>query len=131
MEKPMANPSSLEHRRAKQLRRNQTDTERKLWTRLRARQLNGMKFRRQHPIGCYIVDFCCVECRLIVEADGGHHVSQVEADRRRTKFLEDRGYRILRFWDHEVLTDLDVVLEQITATVSEPSPYPLPAAGRG
>ena len=118
----MANRESPEHRRAKQLRHDQTDTERKLWSRLRARQLAGVKFRRQHSIGRYIVDFCCAECGLIVEVDGGHHASQVEADQRRTTFLERRGYRILRFWDHEVLIDLEAVLEQIVAVVGNPHP---------
>ena len=127
----MLNRKSPEHRRAKQLRRNQTDTERKLWMHLRARQLNRVKFRRQHPIGRYIVDFCCAECGLVVEVDGGHHAGQVEADLRRTKFFEDRGYRILRFWDNEVLTDLEAVLQQIVATMSNPHPTLSLQAGRG
>lgn len=83
---------------ARQLRRSQTDAERKLWTRLRARQVNGLKFRRQHPIGRYIVDFCCPEHQLVVELDGGHHARQARADEHRTKFLVQLGYRVLRFW---------------------------------
>ncbi len=119
---------SSEHRRAKQLRRTQTDTERKLWLHLRARQLSGMKFRRQHPVGCFIVDFCCVEGGLIVEVDGGQHADRVEEDRGRTEFLQSHGYRVLRFWDHEVLNDLDAVLQMIATTVSVPHPSPLPAS---
>ncbi len=89
---------------------------------LRARQLNGVKFRRQHPIGRYIVDFCCPERRVVVELDGGHHASQIQADQRRTEFLVQLGYRVLRFWDHEVLTNPDAVLEQIAEAVTHPHP---------
>jgi len=112
--------------RARGLRRNQTDAERKLWTRLRARQLCDAKFRRQYPIGPFIVDFCCFEQRLVVELDGGHHANQTAADHRRCDFLISRGYRVLRFWDNEVMEDLNAVLEKITQTLddqnSEPSP---------
>ncbi|MGH7411692.1 MAG: endonuclease domain-containing protein [Candidatus Methylomirabilis sp.] len=115
---------------AKRLRRNQTDAERKLWMRLRARQVNGLKFRRQHPIGRYIVDFCCPEHQLVVELDGGHHASKIQADRRRTEFLVQLGYRVLRFWDHEVLTNPEAVLEQIAEAVTHPHPNPLPVRER-
>jgi len=79
--------------RARRLRRDQTETEQKLWLRLRARQLCGAKFRRQHPIGHFIADFCCVEHGLVVELDGGQHAVHAEADQRRSAFLERRGYR--------------------------------------
>jgi very-short-patch-repair endonuclease len=95
------------------MRNEQTDAERKLWMCLRTRQVNGLKFRRQHPIGRYIVDFCCSERYLVVELDGGHHASQAQADQRRTAFLAQRGYRVLRFWDHEVLVNTEAVLQRI------------------
>jgi very-short-patch-repair endonuclease len=122
--------------RARQLRREQTDAERKLWARLRARQLCGHKFRRQFVIGPFIMDFCCFERRLVVELDGGQHASQPDADRRRSEFLLSRGYRVLRFWDNEVFENIDGVTEQIAQALkdpsrkSEPSPFPSPS-GRG
>ncbi len=111
---------------ARQLRRQQTDAERQLWRVLRDRQLQGFKFRRQHPIGCYIVDFCCLERKLVVELDGGHHLLQSEADQCRTDFLVNRGYQVLRFWDHEVLIESETVLEQVLRTLQSPSPQPSP-----
>ena len=112
--------------RARRLRREQTDSERKLWWRLRDRQLAGAKFRRQHPIGQYIVDSCCVERKLVVELDGGQHLIAFEADRRRTWFLVQRGYRVLRIWDHDVLMNPAVVVEQIAKALADPHPAPLP-----
>ena len=103
---------------ARRLRRDQTEAERRLWSRLRARQLCGAKFRRQHPIGRFIVDFCCLERALVVELDGGQHAMQAEADRKRTAFLSSRGFRVLRFWDNEVLKDIEVVLEQIAEALT-------------
>lgn len=85
---------------ARRLRRTQTDAERKLWTHLRDRQLCGAKFRRQHPIGKYITDFCCVEIELIIELDGSQHMQQGQADQRRSRYLEQRGDRVLGFWDN-------------------------------
>ena len=121
----------LPQRLARSLRHEQTDAERKLWTRLRARQIKGAKFRRQHSIGRYIADFCCIEHRLIVEVDGGQHAAQVHADRVRTEDLHLQGYRVLRFWDHEVLSDLDVIVCCISDVLSHPHPDPLPSKGRG
>jgi very-short-patch-repair endonuclease len=115
----------------KRLRRDQTDAERKLWMRLRDRQLNGLKFRRQQPIGRYVVDFCCPECRLVIELDGGHHASQVQKDQRRTEFLNKAGYRVLRFWDNEVLTEPEAVLQKIAHELNHPSPLPSPSRGEG
>jgi very-short-patch-repair endonuclease len=111
---------------AKELRRKQTDAERVLWMRLRARQILGLKFRRQHPIGGYIVDFCCPEAGLVVELDGSQHVSQASADQYWTEFLLQEGYQVLRYWNHEVLTVPDAVLQHIANTVSDPHPHPLP-----
>jgi very-short-patch-repair endonuclease len=118
--------------RARQLRRDQTDAERKLWARLRSRQLNGFKFRRQFVIGSFITDFCCFEQRLVVELDGGHHASETATDETRSAFLRSRGYRVLRFWDNEVFENIDAVLQRIAQVLGEsdktqkPSPFPLP-----
>lgn len=98
---------------ARRLRRDQTEAERRLWERLSDRQLCAAKFRRQHPIGRFIVDFCCLEHGLIIELDGGQHASQTEADERRSAFLARRGYRLLRFWNNEVIEDIEAVLQQI------------------
>ena len=110
---------------ARELRRGQTDAERKLWARLRDRQM-GVKFRRQHPIGPYIVDFCCPERRLVVELDGGHHARQREHDARRTEFLAANGYHLLRFWNVDVFANLDGILERIGSAFARPSPPPSP-----
>jgi very-short-patch-repair endonuclease len=118
--------------RARRLRRDQTDTEKKLWERLRSRQLGGFKFRRQFVIGPFITDFCCFEQRLVVELDGGQHVDQSDADRRRSDFLLSRGYRVLRFWDNEAMENIDAVLERILLALDKPasngvpSPFSLP-----
>ena len=98
------------------LRRKQTEAEKMLWTRLRNREMTGKKFRRQQPIGLYVVDFVSFERKLIVEIDGGQH-SDTEArekDEQRTAWLNDKGYRVLRFWNNEVLTNTKGVLEQIS-----------------
>ena len=98
---------------ARQLRRDQTHAEAKLWARLRAEQVHGAKFRRQVPIEPYITDFCCFEPKLIVEIDGGQHAEHLEADAHRTAFLEHTGYRVLRFWNHDVLQSIEAVMERI------------------
>jgi len=98
---------------ARILRRNQTDAEEKLWHALRMKQIEGIKFRRQHPIGSYIVDFCAPGKKLIIEVDGSQHQEQQEKEQTRTDFLEHAGYRILRFWNNEVLDDIEAVLETI------------------
>ncbi len=101
---------------------------------MRARQLGGFKFRRQATIGRYIPDFVCIEAKLVVEVDGGQHASDL--DRVRTKYLEQRGFNVLRFWNNEVLENPEGVLETILAAVEamreeKPSPCPLPLAGEG
>ena len=98
---------------ARTLRRNSTDAERLLWKHLRMRQMGAYKFRRQHPIGSYIVDFICLEKKLIVELDGGQHTEQVEDDEIRSSWLRERGYRVLRYWNHEILKMPDVVMANI------------------
>ncbi len=119
--------------RARQLRRDQTDAERKLWSRLRAAQL-GVKFRRQHPVAGYYADFCCVECQLIVELDGGRHVERQAYDEQRTADLQAAGFRVLRFWNDDALLRTDDVLEAIVRALGEerpPHPNPLPRHRRG
>jgi very-short-patch-repair endonuclease len=116
---------------ARSLRKNQTDAERKLWHRLRARELCGYKFRRQYPIAPCIVDFVCIEKTLVVEIDGGQHGTMTEIDNTRTEFLNARGYRVLRFWNNEVLRQLDAVLAKILDSLTHPHPDPLPQAGEG
>ena len=109
--------------RARTLRRQSSDAERLLWQHLRARRRMGYKFRRQVVIQAYIVDFVCLESRLVIEANGGQHSNQVGYDARRTIRLEDMGYRVIRFWNQEVLGELEGVLEQIRAALIEtPSP---------
>ena len=104
---------SLSHHRARRLRRDQTDTEKKLWARLRARRFADFRFRRQFPIGSFIADFACARARLVIELDGGQHIDSVAKDAWRTKLIEQRGYQVIRFWDAEVLADIDGVLERI------------------
>lgn len=111
---------------AKDLRGTQTDAEQALWYRLRARRLQGLKFRRQHPVPPYIVDFYCHSCRLVIELDGSQHNDRVDATR--TKYLEAQGLTVLRFWDNEVLQQLESVLESILQSIDSRtlSPTPLP-----
>ena len=101
--------------RARRLRRESTEAEKRLWNKLRARQLLGAKFRRQAPIGPYIVDFVCFERKLVIEIDGGQHAEhdQRAYDEERTKWLKSQGFRVLRFWNNEVLGNLEGVLTRI------------------
>ena len=110
---------------ARDLRRSQTDAENLLWAKLRFIRLNGIRFRRQHPVGHYIVDFICLEKRLVVEVDGGQHAENEEQDSTRTKWLENEGYRVIRFWNNDVLTNVDGVLFRIMEALKiEVSPSP-------
>jgi len=104
---------------ARELRQKYTDAEKALWMKLRNRQLEGVKFRRQQPIGSYIVDFASFERSLIIEIDGGQHNEDRTKgrDEERTIRLEERGYRIIRFWNNEVLTNPEGVLEKIRKTL--------------
>ena len=104
--------------RARALRKNPTEAERSLWKHLRLRQLEGHKFRRQQPLGRYVVDFVCLEKRLIVELDGGQHAGEFDSDATRTAWLEARGFRVLRFWNHDVLRDTEAVKEVIRGALS-------------
>jgi very-short-patch-repair endonuclease len=104
--------------KARELRRNMPEAERRLWVRLKNRQLAGLRFRRQHPIGPYIVDFVCLGARLVVELDGGQHGEDdaLAHDARRDRFIEDSGYRVLRFWNAEVARGIEDVLRKIHLT---------------
>lgn len=97
---------------ARRLRIEMTDAERKLWSALRGRQLEGFKFRRQHPLGPYILDFACIEHRLVIEADGGQH-GESDTDNRRTAILEQHGWRVIRFWNNDILTNIEGVVSEI------------------
>jgi very-short-patch-repair endonuclease len=121
---------------ARQLRSKQTDTESLIWSSLRAHRLLGLKFRRQQPIGAYVVDFLCPEKKLIVELDGGQHQERVGYDTVRDAWLKSEGYIVLRYWNNEVIGNLEGVLEDIgraTGVFAEasPSPQPLPPQGGG
>ena len=113
----------------KKLRSNQTDAEGKLWPLLRNRSLSNCKFRRQHPICPYVVDFCCIEKHLIVEVDGGQHSTEHLKDERRTRYLSQLEYKVLRFWNHDVLKNINAVLEMIHVNL-DPHPGPLPKRER-
>jgi|SRR5271155_5865171 very-short-patch-repair endonuclease len=104
---------SLPHHRARQLRRDQTDAEKKLWSRLRANRFSQFHFRRQFPIGNFIADFACPQSGLVIELDGGQHLEQAGKDAWRTELIEQRGFTVMRFWDSEVLMDIDGVMERI------------------
>jgi len=104
------------------LRAQQTEAENLLWTYLRAHRLNGLKFRRQVVLGKYIVDFLCLSEKIIVEVDGGQHADQENYDTRRTAYLESKGYRVLRFWNNEVLAQSEQVLDVIWRACGAPSP---------
>jgi very-short-patch-repair endonuclease len=113
---------------ARRLRRDSTEAERALWRLLRARQLSGYKFRRQQPIDRYIVDFICFTPRLVIEVDGGQHGINLDYDERRTRHLEKQGFRVLRFWNNEVLENPEGVCMKILEVLAAP-PH-LPGAAR-
>ena len=96
--------------KAKTLSRNLTPVEEKLWTHLRAHRTGDVHFRKQHAIGHYIVDFCAPRRKLIIELDGSQHLEQEDYDKERTAFLESKGYRVLRFWNNEVMNNIEAVL---------------------
>ena len=114
--------------RSRDLRRNATDAERKLWKHLCQKQLDGIHFRRQVPIGPYFADFLSHQHKLIIELDGGHHGSpdQAEHDERRTSYLQDEGYQVLRFWNSDVMNNLDGVLKSIRVAIKERDRLPPP-----
>ena len=111
--------------RRRELRKHQTDAELKLWQRLRAKRLSGLKFSRQYGVGRYILDFFCFEARLAIELDGSQHAepSQVAYDLERTEFLAESGINVLRFWNHEVINEIESVMEKIRSFLQD-SPQP-------
>lgn len=115
---------------AKELRRNSTDAERLLWQRLKAKQINGLKFRRQEQIGRFIADFVCYEKSIIIEADGSQHALEEEKDAERTQWLNSQGFTVLRFWNNEILTNIEGVMEVIRMQCDAPLPSPLPRGER-
>ena len=106
----------IHRQRARKLRKHLTDPERVLWTHLRRRRLAGLRFRRQHPIPPFIVDFACPQIRLAIEIDGSQHDADHARDQRRTEQLSKNGYQVLRFWNSDVIEDVDTVLETIRRT---------------
>jgi very-short-patch-repair endonuclease len=116
------------------LRNAPTDAESRLWQRLRHRQLEGYKFRRQHPFGDFILDFVCLEHKVIVELDGSQHADATACDNARSLFLEDAGFVVLRFWNNEVFENIEGVLTVILRTLCDratPSPPNPPLEGEG
>lgn len=117
---------------SKNLRQNQTKAEVRIWRHLKNRALAGFKFRRQCPIGPYIVDFVCLEKMIVIEIDGGQHAEQTHRDARRSQYLKSRGFEVLRFWNNEVLANTDSVLSVILTTlVNSPSSPSLLTMGEG
>ncbi len=116
---------------ARTLRRNRTDAEGLLWHYLRNKQLDGYRFRRQQPIGRYIVDFACLSRKVLIELDGGQHAEQTSRDEKRDAFLRARGYRVLRFWSTEVFENCFGVLERVWETVAGDPPHPSTGSGAG
>ena len=123
-----------QHGIARRLRRSPTDAERKLWHALRRRQAGGWKFRRQHPFDSYVLDFVCLEAKLVVEVDGGQHGDSSTRDDARSAVLEMAGFRVLRFWNHDVLRDPGAVTDSIWDALQARAPHPhpsLPPEGEG
>ena len=120
---------NLRRDRARELRRAQTDAEKKLWGRLRGGQLHGVKFRRQFSIGPFFVDFCAAKELLVIELDGSQHMDMKVRDEQRTKYLEGLGYRVVRFWDNDVLASTDEVIAKISDLLKDPLVTPRPRAG--
>jgi very-short-patch-repair endonuclease len=127
---------------SRQLRTSSSEAERKLWYYLKRKQLSGLRFRRQFPLGPYFADFVCLSARLVIEVDGSQHgeLAQVAHDARRTAWLERNGFRVLRFWTHTLMTDIEAVMDGIDGALRLPLPRrdvrvdvssPPPARGGG
>ena len=122
--------------RARELRNDPTAAEELLWSRLRKSQLAGLKFSRQMPIAGHFADFACRKAKLVVELDGSQHIEMTEADAERTKRIEAKGYRVLRFWNNDLTSNMEGVLQAILSAASPsmergPTLQPPPARGRG
>jgi very-short-patch-repair endonuclease len=123
---------------AQKLRRNMTDAEKRLtdaekrlWSQLRSKQLFGMKFRRQHPIGPFIVDFVCLEKKHVIEVDGGQHSKGSDKDLKRDEWLASEGYKVLRYWNDDVLKETKSVLEDVLSKIGDHPPPTPPLKGGG
>ena len=135
----MKNPTTKEQKimdeilksRARTMRSNATEAEQYLWQHLRKAQLKGNKFRRQHVIGNYIADFVCIPQKLVIELDGSQHMENHQYDDKRTKWLMDEGYRVLRFWNNQIFNEMDGVLELIMKALETPPSQPSPSNGEG
>ncbi len=115
---------------ARSLRKQSTDTEQYLWRHLKGRQVEGFKFRRQQPVGRYVVDFVNLEKKVVIELDGGQHAVD-PSDKMRDEWLRGEGYEVLRFWDSQVFSNLEGVLEKIRDALLTPHLNPLPQGARG
>ena len=124
--KGRTNQNILRPKLQRRLRSNMNDAEQRLWRSLRRRQLSGFKFRRQRPFGDYIIDSVCLETMLAVEVDGGQHNAQQAEDTARTEYLKHAGFRVLRFWNNEVLSDINSVTTVIWRAMQELDPTPIP-----
>ncbi len=116
---------------AQSLRKRMTEVEKTLWYYLRDRRFEGLKFRRQYPLGKFIVDFICVEKKLIIELDGGQHAINANRDLMRDIWLGEQGYHVVRFWNNEVIENLNGVLETLHSYLNNPHPNPLPNREKG
>jgi len=117
--------------RAREMRREATAGERKLWSHLRRKSIGGVRFRRQHPLFGFIADFCCAEARIVVELDGDSHAARADYDRWRTRELNRRGYRVVRFLNQEVIENIEGVIEKIWEEIQAPPPRSSPVAKNG
>jgi very-short-patch-repair endonuclease len=117
--------------RARELRRAMTPAEAKLWSRLRGGRMARLRFRRQHPVGPYVTDFCCEQFRTVIEVDGHLHGGTAEQDEHRTTYLEANGYRVIRFGNLDVANNLESVLEAIKATCNAAWPSPVSSLESG
>jgi very-short-patch-repair endonuclease len=111
-----------------------TEAEKRLWRCLRSKQLGGYKFRRQHPVGDYVVDFVCLEAKLVVEIDGGQHAEQQHYDVLRSERLVQKGFQVVRFWNNEVMTNIEAVKAAIWVALhheTQPPSQPSPSQGEG
>ncbi|UNK49502.1 endonuclease domain-containing protein [Lysobacter sp. S4-A87] len=124
--KGQTNKKITREQRPRKLRNDSTDAERHLWRHLRNRQLQGCKFRRQHPFGGFILDFACLERKLVIELDGGQHADQAAYDLDRTQRLERAGFVVLRFWNNEVFENIEGLVEVILDALRRLETHPLP-----
>ena len=129
------NRKIIRNKLQRRLRSEPTDAEHRLWQYLRSRQIEGCKFRRQHPFGDYILDFACLDRKVVIELDGEQHAENGGYDTRRSEFLEQAGFKVLRFWNNEVFENIEGVVQVIIAALVErastPSPPNPPLEGEG